>query len=102
MNASPGSSLNYVYKSQKSYSVGPENNFLILPDGKTIIGVDASNTNHLFMEDITRSDGSAYHQIATHGKHIWSVFYNLISKTIFVGNDGGKVIEYQQEANNQS
>jgi hypothetical protein len=26
----------------------------------------------------------------------------LISKTIFVGNDGGKVIEYQQEANNQS
>jgi hypothetical protein len=76
-----------------------ESHFLVLPDGKTIIGACKHN---LFMEDISRNDNTAYRQIANHGNIIFFVFYNLVSKTLFVGDRYGKVVEYLREDNTQS
>jgi hypothetical protein len=54
------------------------------------------------MEDISRNDGSAYRQIATHENQIQSVFFNPISKYLFVGDNGGRVIQYQEGANKET
>jgi hypothetical protein len=104
MSASSGSTLTHVHKSQKIYYAGLENNFLVLPDGKTIIGVDYNNgyPYNLFMEDISRNDSSAYRQIATHGTTILSVFYIPISKTLFVGDHNGRAVQYQEGANKET
>jgi WD40 repeat protein len=102
MEASSGSSLTHVHKSQKVYFVYYENHFLVLPDGKTIIGVENKDSKKLFMEDITRNDTSAYRQIATHGNTIYSVLYNPVSKTLFVGDGNGRVVQYQKGANQET
>jgi hypothetical protein len=80
-----------------------ENHFLVLPDGKTIIGVEYKGQhNVLFMEDISRNDVNAYRQIATYGYYIYTVFYNSVSKSLFVGENSGKVAQYQRDVNGET
>jgi hypothetical protein len=102
MKANPGSTLTHVHKSEQNYWVESENHFLVLPDGKTIIGADGSKNKHLFTEDISASGNNAYRQIATHGKTISTVLYKSLSKTLFVGDNGGRVVEYQEDANKET
>jgi hypothetical protein len=103
MDVNPKYSFTHVHKSQKVYYAGYENNFLVLPDGKTIVGVEyKGNVNVLFMEDITRNDITAYRQIATHGNWIYCVLYNPVSKTLFVGDENGRVVQYQEGGNKET
>jgi hypothetical protein len=76
-----------------------ENNFVILPDGKTIIGVEGEYKNNLICEDITKNDKSACGKIEDHGylNKIHTLFYDTIRKSLFVGNSEGRVIKYQQK-----
>jgi hypothetical protein len=102
MSASPGATINHVHQSQKKYWVEFENNFLVLPDGKTVIGSEGGEYKNLICEDITKNDASAYSLIATHGDDIDSVFYNAVSKSLFVGDQNKVVIEYEEKENNLS
>jgi hypothetical protein len=102
MDASLGATINHVHRSQKNFYVYFENNFLVLPDGKTIIGSEGGNRTNLICEDITKNDSSAYSLISTHGGTIESVFYNAVSKSLFVGDDDDVVIEYEEKENNLS
>jgi hypothetical protein len=95
-----GANIEHIHQSQRNYLVWCEDNFIILPDGKTIIGVE--NTNTLICEDITRNDSNGYVQIATHGSRIYTVFYNAVYKSIFVGELNGNVIEYKHNGSNLS
>jgi hypothetical protein len=102
MIASSGATINHIHQSQKKYWVQFENNFLLLPDGKTIIGSEGGNRKNLICEDITKNDSSAYSLIATHGGDIDSVFYNAVSKSLFVGDCDNAVIEYEEKGNKLS
>jgi hypothetical protein len=103
MSASPGSIVDHVYQSQKVYYVVHENGFLVLPDGKTILGVEFKNEiNVLFMEDITRNNANAYRQIIKYGHLIFNLLYNPISKTLFVGDNNGCAAQYQQDVNGET
>jgi hypothetical protein len=102
MLASPGSTINHIYKSQKNYRAFCENHFCILPDGKTIIGAKAENGQNLICEDITKNDGNAFSQISMHRGNIAAIFYNALSKSLFVADCKGVVIEYQENENNLS
>jgi hypothetical protein len=101
-DASNGSTINHVHQSQKNFYIFYENSFLVLPDGKTIVGADADDYSKLICEDITRNDSNAYSQIAKHEKRIYTVFYNVLTKTLFVGDYTNVVIEYKQNGNNLS
>jgi hypothetical protein len=102
MSASPGTTINHVHQSQKNFFVWFENNFFVLPDGKTIIGSEGGNRKNLICEDITKNDSSAYSLIAIHKGDIDSVFYNAVSKSLFVGDCYDVVIEYEEKENNLS
>jgi hypothetical protein len=102
MSANHGAIINHVHKSQKNFWVYYENTFLVLPDGKTIIGPEGGNRNNLICEDITKSTPSAYALIAKHGGGIDCVFYNAILKSIFAGDRTNVVIEYQKKNKNLS
>jgi hypothetical protein len=75
--------------------------FLILPNGKTIIGRDGSNPKIILIEDITKNDASAYSNFGNHSKNISLVFYDVISKSLFVGDCNGVLIQYKQNESNQ-
>jgi hypothetical protein len=77
--------VNYVHQSQKYYFVCYGNSFIVLPDGKTIIGEDYDNVNMLISEDITMNDYDALAEIHKHGDTIYTVFYDEVSKSLFVG-----------------
>lgn len=75
-----------------------ENAFLVLPDNKTIVGVDAKTRVNLVVEDISTNKASFF------GKHsdiILSLLYDKTTSSLFVGEYGGKIIQYQKERNNQ-
>jgi hypothetical protein len=102
MEGSPGSSVTHVHESQKLYYVGCGNQFLVFPDGKTIIGVEDQDSYKLFMEDITRNDNTAYRQIAEHENTIFTVLYNPVSKTLIGGDKDGRVVQYEEGANKET
>jgi hypothetical protein len=101
MEASHKDIIQHIHKSQNEYSVSYENNFLILPDGKTIISAGGSFKLDLICEDITRNDTNACVQIGYNGSgnHIYTLCYDTIRKSLFVGDRNGHVIEYQQKEN---
>lgn len=93
IETSPDSLVKIVHESEQKFYAQFENNFLILPDGKTIIGVESSTYKGLIMEDITQRSPV---KIGVHSNYIRTVFYDQFSKTLFAGDENGHVIQYQR------
>lgn len=80
--------------SSRSYYVFYENSFVVLPDQKTIIGVEfAGHRNTVIMEDITHRRAHSVTSIGTHGHYIYTMAYVPESRTLLVGDHVGNVYQ---------
>lgn len=76
-----------------------ENNFLVLPDGKTIIGVKQLSKNSLLTEDIITN------KFTTFGKHdgaISTLLYDKVTDALFAGDIKGHIVQYKRGGSKQS
>ena len=97
-----GSTVNYQHQSKMNYYLYCESSFLVLPDGKTVVGSNYDGSgcyNKLYAEDITQCNPT---QIGTHSHNIYTVLYDEASKTLFAGDANGYLIQYQKNENSSS
>ena len=71
-----------------------ENQFLVLPDAKTIVGVDYLDKSLVMIEDITQGNPR---QIGTHGDLISTVLFDSMTQSLLVGDYKGHVKQYKKE-----
>jgi hypothetical protein len=70
--------------------------FLVLPDGKTIIGEDFDNKNMLISEDITSNENDAFNEIYQCEDTIFTVFFHAVSECLLAGGRDGKLRQYKK------
>ena len=93
MNAANHSTIKICNQTQNSFWVFHENHFLVLPDGKTVVGADGSDKKKLLFEDITQGNPR---QIGTHDDWIRTVLFHSLSQSLLVGDDKGHVKQYKK------
>lgn len=71
-----------------------ENNFIFLPDGKTIVGPDASESQNLMKEDISINNPTL---IAEYWDTINTILYDPKTKNLFLVDDTKHVVQYKKE-----
>lgn len=87
----PGGIVRFMYKSKSIFLAEYENSFLVLPDETTVVGVDANNPSTLISEDITVNDPITF---AYHDCNIYTVLYENITNTLFVGDENSDIVQY--------
>ena len=92
-NAANNSTLKIQNQTQNKFYSRYENNFLVLPNGKTVVGADYSNQEKLIMEDITKGN---HKQVGTHGSSIYSVLFHSPTQSLLVGDYKGHVKQYKK------
>ena len=97
VNAANGSTIKIRNETQNYFYVSYENSFLVLPDGKTVVGADGSDFEKLLIEDITQGNPT---QIRTHDGVISTVLFDSLTQSLLVGDDKAHVKQYKKE--NQS
>ena len=65
----------------------------MLPDAKTVIGVDYSDKYKLMIEDITQGNPR---QIGTHRSWISTVLFDSLTQSLLVGDNKGHVKQYKK------
>ena len=82
-----------VHQTKNQFFALYENSFVILPDGKTIVGVHKKTQNTVIMEDITTN------KVTTVGKHentIYTLLYDKLTGTLFAGDYNGCIVQYRR------
>ena len=72
-----------------------ENNFLVLPDGKTIVGPDKNNQKTIITEDIITNKATIF------GKHegrIRTLLYDQVTQSLFAGDYCGRIKQYKRSS----
>ncbi|MEL6803322.1 MAG: hypothetical protein AAFO91_05970 [Bacteroidota bacterium] len=72
-----------------------ENSFLVLPDQRTVIGVDALDKRKLLMEDMTRQSPEV---IGKFKYPIASVLYDQDTDSLFAADRSGHLTQYRKTA----
>lgn len=93
LDSKPAAVVRLVHETKQTIKSRFERNFLVLPDGKTVIGPGRSMKN-LIAEDITLNKSS---RIATHKNEINTVIFDEASSSLFVGDDTGHVLQYKKD-----
>ena len=93
VNAANNSTVNLLYETNNTFLVFYENDFLVLPDAKTVVGADESDNKQLIMEDITQGDTT---QIGTHSGFIQTLVFDKLTETLLVGDESGRVKQYKK------
>lgn len=70
-----------------------KNSFIILPDGKTIIGVSKKNQNTLKIENIITNKAAAF---GKHNGSIQTLLYDKVTGSLFVGDKCGQIKQYKR------
>ena len=96
IKASNDSTIKEINKTQGEYYNNGENNFLVLPDEKTIVGVKDDDKT-LQYEDITGSAGPT--KIDNQGSCIDSLLFNAKLGCLLVGYSNGVAIQYKMDSN---
>ena len=100
IKAASGSTVSCLHKSKKSFYCIYQNNFLVLPDGKTIVGPDgSSSTSNLVSEDITTNVST---RIGTLSNTILTVLYDPKTRSLFAGDANGHLHQYQRARDTDS
>ena len=92
VDALPNSIVKIRHEFKNYYYVVYENGFLALPDGKTVVGADASDKKKLMMQDITSKNPK---QIGTHSGSIRTLLFDKPTETLLVGDYEGHVKQYK-------
>ena len=94
IEAAPGSTVSLRHESKQEFWNYNENNFLVMPDGKTIVGRDGEDLKKLVAEDITTNNAT---QIGTLISSIQTVLYDPETRSLFAGDYYGHLHQYQYE-----
>ena len=94
MNAANHSTIKIRHQTRNGFYVYYENNFLVLPDAKTVVGADGSDSEKLIVEDITQGNPT---QIGTHGGIIQTVLFDSLTQSLLVGDIYGTLKQYKKE-----
>lgn len=93
MQADCGQTIHFEHESHQSFNAVLENSFLVLPDAKTVVGRSVSDLKQVVLEDI------ATHQVVHLGKHsklIRTFLYHHPTRSLLVGDNGGRIVHYQK------
>lgn len=82
-----------IKKTKNDFFVFTETSFVVFNNGKTIIGINQENRRSLIMENIKSGE---YKKFGERKKIIQSLLYHETSKTLFVGGNDKKVLQYSQ------
>ena len=93
MNAVNGSTIKILHQTQNEFRVEYENNFLVIPDGKTIVGPDGSDRKKLIVENIIQGNPT---QIGAHCDKIQTVLFDSLTQSLLVGDLNGHVKQYKK------
>ena len=91
MEQSNFSTVSPVHVSSCRFGVQYENQFVFSDDGKHVIGVDASVSTRLLVEDLTT--GSSF-QFGKHSHIVSTIIFDEESNTLLAGDWDGHVIQY--------
>ena len=95
----PDSTVSLRYKSKLEFCNLYESSFLVLPDGKTIIGSYWRNQMELIAEDITTNKVT---HIGTLTNRILTVLYDPKTLSLFAGDESGHLHQYKHQKNGDS
>lgn len=70
-----------------------ENTFVVLPDEKTIVGVDTKIESTLVVEDMTTNKSASF---GKNENYILNLLYDKVSETLFAGDSGGYIKQYKR------
>lgn len=82
-----------IYESAGTYHAELENQFAVLSDHKSVVGVDAEDQSLLVVEDVT--DELSFKCIGSHSEKITTVVANMDQDCLLVGEHGGIAVQYQ-------
>ena len=80
--------------SDKKYWADLENNFVVLNDSKTIIGINTESKTTLIMEDLWDRNSSAV--IGQHRSIISTILHLASLNALLVGDCNNQLVQYQQ------
>ena len=93
MKSEPRQKVKPLYQTKNRFYAFYEKHFLVLHDGRTIVGVDGNNQNTIIMEDITTNKAVSF------GKHkgtIETLLYDQVTQSLFAGDRSGHVKQYKR------
>ena len=97
LKAKPGETVSPQHCSKEQYQAIFETSFTVLPDCKTIIGMDAETSKSLIMEDITNQDQSPT-KFGERSDPINTILYLEASDVLMVAGDDWNVIQYKRDS----
>lgn len=99
LEAQLGSIVEPDHLTTRSYYAFYEHSFLVLPDQKTVVGVEfTGNRNTILMEDITKQWDHTK-MIGTYGHYIYTMTFLPESRTLLVGDHIGNVYQISRPHN---
>ena len=93
MNAASDSSVKISYKGNNNFQAAYLNHFLVLPDAKTVVGVDGSDREKLVMEDISEGKSTL---IGKNSDQISSLLFHSLTQSLLVGDVDGYIKQYKK------
>ena len=93
VNAFDNFTIKIRHQSKKRFKVLSQSQFVVLPDGKTLVGADGLDSKKLVMDDITKGNPS---KIGTHKGGIITLLFDSMTETLFVGDISGHVKQYKR------
>lgn len=94
MNAPADSTLKVCNKTRNEFLAYFQHGFLVLPDGKTVVGASWSDSKKVIMEDITSGKHTL---VGTQEGPVKTVLFDGLTQTLLVGDQSGHVKQYKKE-----
>ena len=92
-----GEQLNVLYQTKNQFYAFYEKSFLVLPDSRTIVGLDAETGSTLVTEDIITNKSTTF---GIHENFIYTLLYDKMTKSLFADDGRGYVIQYKKRSKN--
>ena len=92
-------SIKSKYQTEQNFLSFYKNNIIVLPDKKTIVGVDPKTKKKLILEDITVNKHTSF---GNHTGTISNLLYDQTTQTLFAGDSKGHVIQYEKSPEDES
>ena len=87
--------VHYDHQSRNKYYACYENCLVIMPDQKTLLGVDNENLTDLIQEDISDMK-SPIITVNKHSNIIYTISFDAMTNTLMVGDYSSSCIQYKR------
>ena len=95
----PGETIKPQYQSEQNFHAKIKSSLIVLPDGKTIVGVDPKTEKKIILEDITTNKHTSF---GNHTGIIRCLLYDQTTQTLFAGDFKGRVMQYEKSTEDES